>query len=99
MRRCLVLLASAVILCGSLSAGAAESPLPAGVKDISTPELKALFDRKERYVLINPLSALEFTQSKIPGAINLPYGHLRDGSVKLPPDKSQTLIFYCLGPG
>lgn len=99
VKKSLVLFASAVILCWGLSAGAAESPLPPGVREITTAELKVLFDRKEKYVLINPLSALEFTQSKIPGAVNLPYGHLRDGSARFPPDKNQMLIFYCLGPG
>ena len=52
MRKSLFLFASAVILCWSLSAGSAESPLPAGVREITTAELKALFDRKEKYVLI-----------------------------------------------
>lgn len=99
MRKSLVLFTSAVTLLWSLSALAAESSLPAGVKEITTPELKGLFDRKEEFVLINSLSALEFTQTKIPGSVNMPYGHLRDGSAKLPADKNAKLIFYCLGPG
>lgn len=99
MKRITVLLAGIGALLCSFSAGAADSPLPAGVKEITTPELKALFDRQEKFVLINSLSSLEFTQSKIPGAVNLPYGRLRDGIVKLPAGKDAKLIFYCLGPG
>ena len=87
------------VLVWSLTAVAAESPLPAGVKEITTSELKALFDGKQKFTLINSLSALEFTQSKIQGSVNIPYGHLRDGEKKLPADKNETLIFYCLGPG
>lgn len=94
-----MLLPSVAVLLYALAAGAADSALPTGVKEITTPELKALFDSKENFVLINPLSALEFTQSKIPGAVNLPYGHIRDGSIQLPADKGAKLIFYCLGPG
>lgn len=99
MKRIPVLLACAALLICSTSAGAANAPLPSGVKEITTPELKALFDRKEKFVLVNSLSALEFTQSKIPGSINLPYGHLRDGSASFPANKKEKLIFYCLGPG
>lgn len=99
MKKMLLLLPSVAVLLCALAAGAADSALPTGVKEITTPELKALFDSKEKFLLINPLSALEFTQSKIPGAVNLPYSHLRDGSVQLPADKSGKLIFYCLGPG
>lgn len=99
MSKSLALFMSAVTLLWSLSALAAESSLPAGVREITTSELKAMFDRKEQFVLVNSLSALEYTQSKIPGAINLPYGHLRDGSAKFPADKNAKLVFYCLGPG
>ncbi len=98
VKKMLLFLPGAVLLC-ALAAGAADYVLPTGVKEITTPELKALFDNNEKYVLINPLSALEFTQSKIKGAVCLPYGHLLDGSIQLPADKGGKLIFYCLGPG
>lgn len=99
MKRMAVLLASIGLFLCSFTAQAADSPLPAGVNEITTPELKALFDRQEKFVLINSLSSLEFTQSKIAGAINIPYGRLRDGLAKLPEAKDAKLIFYCLGPG
>jgi len=77
---------------------AQEVKLPEGVKEITTDELKGRMDRGENLVLINSLSPLEFTQTKIKGSVNIPYGHLRDGEDKLPPDKEATLVFYCLGP-
>jgi len=77
---------------------AEEIKLPDGVKAISTEELKAMLDRGEKVAVINSLSALEFTQTKIKGSINIPYGKLRDGEAALPADKETALVFYCLGP-
>jgi rhodanese-related sulfurtransferase len=78
---------------------AAELPaLPAGTKPISTDELKTLFDRHEKFTLINALSPLEYTQTKISGSINIPYGHLRDREARLPVDKAERLVFYCYAP-
>jgi rhodanese-related sulfurtransferase len=77
---------------------AEEIKLPDGVKAISTEELKAMLDRGEKVAVINSLSALEFTQTKIKGSINIPYGKLRDGEASLPADKETALVFYCLGP-
>lgn len=77
---------------------AQEVKLPDGVQEIKTDELKAKMDAGGKLVVINSLSPLEFTQTKIKGAVNLPYGHLRDGEVKLPADKETALVFYCLGP-
>ena len=72
--------------------------LPDGVKAISTEELKGMLDRGEKVAVINSLSALEFTQTKIKGSINIPYGKLRDGEASLPADRETALVFYCLGP-
>jgi rhodanese-related sulfurtransferase len=55
-------------------------------------------DAGRGFVLINALSPLEFTQTKIKGSINLPYGHLKKGKASLPGDKGAKLIFYCKGP-
>jgi rhodanese-related sulfurtransferase len=78
---------------------AEEVQIPEGTKAITTEELKGMIDRRENLVLINSLSALEFTQTKIKGSVNIPYGHLRDGEQSLPGHKDNTaLVFYCLGP-
>ena len=77
---------------------AEEVQIPEGTKTITTEELKGMIDRRENLALINSLSALEFTQTKIKGSINVPYGKLRDGEASLPADKETALVFYCLGP-
>lgn len=77
---------------------AEETKLPDGVKAVTTEELKGMLDRGEKVAVINSLSALEFTQTKIKGSINIPYGKLRDGEATLPADKETALVFYCLGP-
>ena len=65
---------------------------------ISTDELKRAYDAKEDFALINALSPIEFAEIRIKGSINIPYGRLKYGKVKLPPDKNKKLIFYCKGP-
>jgi rhodanese-related sulfurtransferase len=45
------------------------------MKSIGTPELKNMFDRGEKFTLINTLSAAEFEHTRIPGSTNVP---LRD---------------------
>ena len=77
---------------------AEEAKVPEGAKAITTEELKGMVDRGTKLVLVNSLSALEFTQTKIKGSVNIPYGQLRDGEEKLPADKETPLVFYCLGP-
>ena len=95
MRRWLAVLA---VLLVPAVLPAQEVKLPDGVQEIKTAELKAKMDAGGKLAVINSLSPLEFTQTKIKGAVNLPYGHLRDGEVKLPADKEMALVFYCLGP-
>jgi rhodanese-related sulfurtransferase len=91
-------LALAAVLLPAL-AWAQEVQIPEGTKVVGTEELKGMVDRRENLVLINSLSALEFTQTKIKGSVNIPYGHLRDGEETLPGSKDTTaLVFYCLGP-
>jgi hypothetical protein len=65
---------------------------------VTTEELKAMMDKGEDFLLINALSPLEFTQSKIRGSVNIPYGKLKEGKANLPDARETKLIFYCLGP-
>ena len=65
---------------------------------VTTDELKAMMDQGEDFLLINALSPIEFTQTKIKGSVNIPYGKLKQGKVELPGSKTKKLIFYCMGP-
>jgi rhodanese-related sulfurtransferase len=65
---------------------------------VTTDELKVMMDQGEDFLLINALSPLEFTQTKIKGSVNIPYGKLKQGKAELPAVKTKKLIFYCMGP-
>ena len=68
------------------------------LKFVTTDELKAMMDQGADFLLINALSPIEFTQTKIKGSVNIPYGKLKQGKAKLPGSKTKKLIFYCMGP-
>lgn len=92
------LCAALFLVLAPVLANGQDAPIPPGVKIVEADALKAMLDGKGAMVLVNSLSPLEFTQTKISGSVNLPYGQLRDGKVKLPADRGTPLVFYCLGP-
>jgi rhodanese-related sulfurtransferase len=49
---------------------------------------------KENALVVFPLSPIEFDNLRIKGSVNIPMDLLAE---KLPKDKSQKMIFYCLG--
>lgn len=61
--------------------------------DISTPELKNKLDSKEKFLLVNALSDIEFRVEHIPGSINIPAGEINTTD-KLPQDKETLIVFY-----
>ena len=98
MNKCAVFIAVLMILfvaavpCGVVAAEGEE------LKFVTTDELKAMMDQGEDFLLINALSPIEFTQTKIKGSVNIPYGKLKQGKAELPSDKEKKLVFYCKGP-
>jgi len=95
MRR---LLAALLLVLAPAALQAQDAAIPEGVKVVAADGVKAMLAGGGRVLLVNTLSPLEFTQSKIAGSVNLSYEHLRDGEDKLPADKTTALVFYCLGP-
>ncbi len=61
--------------------------------DISTSDLKNKLDAKEKFLLVNALSDIEFDLSHIPGSINIPAGEIKTTD-KLPKDKETLIVFY-----
>jgi hypothetical protein len=61
--------------------------------DISTLDLKNKLDAKEKFLLVNALSDIEFDLSHIPGSINIPAGEIMTTD-KLPKDKETLIVFY-----
>lgn len=67
--------------------GAANFPM------ISTEELKAKIDSKEKLFLVYPLSDIEFNQGHIPGSINVPLTEIKAPG-NLPQDKEALIVMY-----
>ena len=61
--------------------------------DISTSDLKNKIDSKERFLLVNALSDIEFDLAHIPGSIDIPAGEIQTTD-KLPQDKETLIVFY-----
>ncbi len=70
--------------------------IAADYKVLSATELKNILDSGKKYMLLNPLSDIEFNQGHIPGSVNIPLHSLMN-SDKLPRDKGTLIITYCLG--
>jgi rhodanese-related sulfurtransferase len=64
---------------------------------ITAQELKSKMDAGEKLLLINPLSDIEFTTEHIPGSVNIPLQKILI-TKRLPKDKDQLIVTYCLGP-
>jgi len=71
----------------------AEPTFPA----VSTNELKSLFDKKDKFILIDSRTVPEFNESHIINSINIPDKKLQDNLALLPSDKNSLLIIYCNG--
>lgn len=98
MKRCVAIVVPVIMLLLGASPAGVPAAEDAGISIVTTDELKSMMDRGEDLVLINALSPLEFTQTKIKDSINVPYGKLKSGEASLPEGKGKTLVFYCLGP-
>jgi rhodanese-related sulfurtransferase len=64
---------------------------------VSTDQLKAMFDKKQKFVLIDARSKQEYKNAHIVKAINIPDKKLQENMSLLPIDKNTLLIVYCNG--
>lgn len=67
-----------------------------GFMEIKAKELKKMMDSGEKILLINPLSDIEFNDKHIPGSVNISLYNILI-TEKLPKDKDQLIVTYCLG--
>jgi len=72
---------------------ASGSCLAGQYKEIDAIGVKSLIEQNAATV-INPLSSIEYENQHIPGTINIPLDHLAS---RLPNDKNEPIVFYCLG--
>jgi rhodanese-related sulfurtransferase len=62
---------------------------------ISTKELKAKLDRKEKIKVIETLAAARYREAHIPGALNIPPEQIQELAPQLLPDKNVEIVTYC----
>lgn len=93
---CLIL-TSTMVGCAN-DARVAETGQPAAeVGKIDSAEDLRLKMSSSDVVVIHALDEENFRKAHIPGARNIDYEQMKPEM--LPPNKAQTLIFYCAGPG
>ena len=63
--------------------------------EIKAKQLKEIVDSGKNLLLINPLSDIEFNDQHIPGSVNIPLQEIL--VTKLPKDRNQLIVTYCLG--
>lgn len=73
--------------------GFSETPFPT----IDTTALKTMFDKKQKFTLIDSRTKQEYNEAHIIRAINIPDKKLQDNLSLLPANKSDLLIIYCNG--
>lgn len=98
MKRHLFLVLGLWFLSVPLCAYSQESSPQKGMKLITTDELKAMYDAKKDFLLINTLSPIEYAEERIKGSVNIPFSRLKNGMAKLPENRKKLLVFYCKGP-
>jgi len=62
---------------------------------ISTKDLKAKLDRREKLTVVETLAPERYREAHIPGALNIPPEKLRELAPQLLPNKEAEIITYC----
>ncbi len=67
------------------------------MRTITAHELKHFWDRGEDFLLVNTLPAGHFSQTKIPGAVNIPQdsADFADRVLEASGSKEKTIVVYC----
>lgn len=65
-------------------------------REISPEQLKSMLDSDQPVVLVEVLAARRYRQGRLPGAVNLPILAVRSLAEEVLPDKSVTVVAYCL---
>ena len=62
---------------------------------ISTRDLKAKLDRKQRITIVETLAHERYREAHIPGALNIPPEQIRELAPQLLPNKDAEIVTYC----
>ncbi len=90
MKKIILLLFSSFLLAGC-TAPAADS----GYRQVSMDEAVALMEGESGYIILDVRTAEEFSDSHIPGAVNIPNEEIGTEEIPQLPDKDQKIFVYC----
>jgi rhodanese-related sulfurtransferase len=62
---------------------------------ISTHDLKAKLDQKQKITVIETLAPERYREAHIPGALNIPPERIKELAPQLLPDKNAEIVTYC----
>ena len=62
---------------------------------ISTKDLKAKLDQKQKITVVETLAPERFREAHIPGALNIPPENIKELAPQLLPAKDVEIITYC----
>jgi rhodanese-related sulfurtransferase len=62
---------------------------------ISTKDLKAKLDRKEKVKVVETLAPERYREAHIPGALNIPPDRIKELAPELLPNKDVEIVTYC----
>ncbi len=65
---------------------------------ISRDELKEKIGRGDRFALVEALPPFMYEEGHLPGAVDIPPGHVEELAPELVPDKSTEVVVYCASP-
>jgi len=66
--------------------------------EVTRDELKRMIEQRERFVLVESQSPMQYDDAHLPGAINVPSGRVTALAPSLLPEKDAPIIVYCAGP-
>jgi rhodanese-related sulfurtransferase len=74
--------------------------LPEGISEVKTGELEVELAKEDpKFLLVDARPVSKYNEEHIPGAVSIPYTHLKDkGAELLPAEKDAAMVFYCGGP-
>jgi rhodanese-related sulfurtransferase len=84
-----------VVVSAAISATADDAKKSAGPASISPGELAELIQLEQAPLILDVRSEKEYSESHIPGAVNIPHDQLRDRLSKIDAAKTDEIVVHC----
>ena len=91
MKKIIPFLLSLLLLAGCASPSAQE----ASYRQIGMEEAIEIMENESDYIILDVRTAQEFSEKRIPGAINVPNESIGTEEISELPDKDQLILVYC----